>query len=123
MTDTVHDRTAALKERACRRIDEMAPVLIEVSRRIWETPEVAFEEKQASRWLADLLTAEGYDVELGVGNLPTAFTAQRRGSGAGPTVGLFSEYDALPDLGHGCGHNLLAISGVGAAVGSDGGCG
>ncbi len=117
MADPIHDRAATLKERACRRIDEMAPSLIAVSLRIWETPEVAFEEEQASRWLADLLTAEGYDVELGVGNLPTAFTAQRRGSGAGPTVGLFSEYDALPDLGHGCGHNLLAISGVGAAVG------
>lgn len=117
MADPVQARAAALKERACRRIDEMAPALIGVSRRIWETPEVAFEEEQASRWLADLLTSEGYDVELGVGNLPTAFTAQRRGSGVGPTVGLFSEYDALPDLGHGCGHNLLAISGVGAAVG------
>ena len=117
MDDPVHDGIAALKERACRRIDEMAPSLIEVSRRIWETPEVAFEEERASRWLSDLLTAEGYDVVLGVGNLPTAFTAQRRGSGEGPTVGLFSEYDALPDLGHGCGHNLLAISGVGAAVG------
>lgn len=111
------DLTAQLKARACQRIDERASTLIEVSRRIWETPEVAFQEQQAATWLTNLLTAEGYAVESGVGNLPTAFTATRVGSGPGPTVGLFSEYDALPDLGHGCGHNLLAISGVGAAVG------
>lgn len=118
MVDVLTDRTAALKDHACRRIDDLAPTLIAVSRRIWETPEIAFEEARASRWLAEILTSEGYDVEMGVGGLPTAFTAQRRGGGGdGPTVGLFSEYDALPDLGHGCGHNLLAISGVGAAIG------
>ena len=108
---------ADLKRRACRRIDEAAPALVEISRRIWATPEVAFEEHQASRWLAELLEREEYAVESGVGGLPTAFTATRSGSRQGPTVGVFSEYDALPELGHGCGHNLLAISGVGAGIG------
>jgi amidohydrolase len=108
---------ADLKRRACRRIDEAAPTLVDISRRIWANPEVAFEERQASRWLAELLEREGYAVESGVGGLPTAFTATRSGPGQGPAVGVFSEYDALPELGHGCGHNLLAISGVGAGIG------
>lgn len=105
------------KRRACRRIDEAAPALIDVSRRIWANPEVAFEERKASRWLVELLEREEYAVESGVGGMSTAFTATRSGTAAGPTVGVFSEYDALPELGHGCGHNLLAISGVGAGIG------
>ena len=108
---------ARLKRRACARIDEMGPALTRVSQRIWETPEIAFQERQASRWLGDLLEQSGYAVAMGVGGLDTAFTAHRSGAAPGPTVGVFSEYDALPELGHGCGHNLLAISGVGAGVG------
>ena len=110
-------RAEELKRRACARIDAAAADLIAVSQRIWETPEVAFQEEQAAGWLTAVLAREGYAVDTGVGGLPTAFTARRDGAGAGPTVGLFSEYDALPGLGHGCGHNLLAISAVGAAVG------
>jgi amidohydrolase len=117
MTTIAPDRIAELKQRVCRRIDDRASTLIDLSRRIWASPEVAFEETRAAHWLADLLVTEGYDVELGAGGLPTAFTARRAGSSEGPVVGLFSEYDALPGLGHGCGHNLLAISAVGAAVG------
>ncbi len=111
------NRGEELKRRACARIDAAAVDLIAVSRRIWETPEVAFQEEQAAGWLTEVLLREGYAVDKGVGGLPTAFTAQLDGRGTGPTVGLFSEYDALPGLGHGCGHNLLAISAVGAAVG------
>jgi amidohydrolase len=108
---------ATLKRRVCARIEAAAPVLAEISLRIWQHPELAFEERQASRWLAEILEQAGYTVERGVGGLATAFTARRSGHSPGPTIGLFSEYDALPDLGHGCGHNLLAISGVGAGVG------
>lgn len=108
---------AAFKRRAAAEIDRQAPRLIEVSRQIWETPEIAFQEEQASGWLTELLGDAGYAVSNGVGGLSTAFTARRAGTQPGPTVGLFSEYDALINLGHGCGHNLLAISGVGAGVG------
>jgi amidohydrolase len=117
MSALTPETMAELKQRACERIDELAPALIDVSQRIWQNPELAFQEEQASHWLAELLTRAGYDVAMGVGGLATAFTATRRGSQPGPTVGLFSEYDALPELGHGCGHNLLAISGVGAGIG------
>lgn len=111
------DQREELKRRACTRIDDAAMDLIAVSKRIWETPEVAFQEERAADWLTEVLMREGYIVDKGVGGLPTAFLAQRNGTHSGPTVGLFSEYDALPGLGHGCGHNLLAISAVGAAVG------
>jgi amidohydrolase len=111
------DRLSVLKERACARIDELASPLVEASRKIWDHPELAFQERNACRWLTELLRDSGYDVETGVGGLETAFTARRAERGAGPTVAVFSEYDALPELGHGCGHNLLAISGVGAGLG------
>jgi amidohydrolase len=106
-----------LKQAACDRIDERTPDLIDVSRRIWETPEVAFEEHRAAGWLTELLSDAGYSVETGVGGLPTAFVGRWAGTTPGPTIGLLSEYDALPNLGHGCGHNLLAISAVGAGLG------
>ncbi|HKX18376.1 MAG TPA: amidohydrolase [bacterium] len=111
------EHVAELKQRACARIDEMSPALVGISRKIWEHPELAFQERRACSWLSQLLRDAGYEVETGVGGLETAFTATLAGRGAGPTVGVFSEYDALPELGHGCGHNLLAISGVGAGVG------
>jgi len=117
MAELSAESIADLKRRACGRIDEMGPALIAVSKKIWETPELGFQEQQAVRWLAPLLEQSGYAVETGVGGLDTAFTARRSGAAPGPTVGVFSEYDALPELGHGCGHNLLAISGVGAGIG------
>ncbi|HEY7595234.1 MAG TPA: amidohydrolase [Actinophytocola sp.] len=76
-------------------------------------PETAFDEHRAvERLCAEL--AE-FDIERGVAGLPTAFTA-RHGSGPGPTVALLLEYDALPGLGHACGHNLIAAAGLGAAL-------
>jgi amidohydrolase len=110
------ERAQRLKQDVCARIDALGSTLVEVSGRIWEAPELLFQERQASGWLADLLRNAGYDVQVGVGGLETAFTATRRGA-SGPTIGIFSEFDALPEIGHGCGHNLLAISGVGAGLG------
>lgn len=107
----------ALKRRACQRIDDGTPELIALSRYIYEHPEVAFEEVEASTRLSSILEEAGFSVERGVGELDTAFRATISGSRAGPTMGLLSEYDALAELGHGCGHHLLAISGVGAGLG------
>lgn len=112
-----HHHLAELKRRACTRIDEYAPILIETSRQILQHPEVAFEEVQASKWLSDLLEQHGFVVERAVGTLETAFRGTLAGNSDGPTIGLFSEYDALPELGHACGHHLLAISGVGGGLG------
>lgn len=89
--------------------------LLELSHRIHAHPELRFEEVLASTWLAEALEARGFAVERGVGGLPTAFRAALEGASAGPTIALVCEYDALPGLGHACGHNVIATMSVGAA--------
>jgi amidohydrolase len=86
--------------------------LIVLSRAIHATPELAYQERQAVRNIATLLQRHDHDVELRLGGLETAFRA--RVGPNGPSVALLAEYDALPDIGHACGHNLIAMSNVGA---------
>jgi len=96
-------------------VDEFSQELSALSRRIHAHPELCFEERQAATWLADCLERElGADIERGVGGLETAFRA-RVGSGS-PKVAILAEYDALPEIGHACGHNLIAGSAVGAFI-------
>lgn len=97
-------------------VDHLASDLVSLSQRIHANPEVGFQEFQASAWLADALEVGGFAVERGVGGLETAFRATRVGNERGPTVAVLSEYDALPELGHACGHNVIATSGVGAGL-------
>lgn len=106
---------ARAREAVSRAIDEAADDLIALSTFIHDTPEIALEEVKASAACADFLAARGFTVERGVAGLPTAFAATA-GSGA-PRIAYLSEYDALPGLGHGCGHNLIAIAGIGAGIG------
>lgn len=95
-------------------VDELRDALEALARRIHEHPELRFQEHQASRWVAECVEKlGGVDVELGVGGLPTALRA-RVGSGRGPRLALLAEYDALPEIGHACGHNLIAAGAVGA---------
>ncbi len=97
------------------RIEEARPALIEISHRIHAHPELGFEEIEASRLLAGTLEGAGFAVEQGVGDLPTAFAAR---SGPGPLrVAVCAEYDALPEVGHACGHNIIAAAAVGAGLG------
>ena len=94
-------------------VDELGADLSALSRRIHAHPELCFEERQASAWLGDCIERElGAGVERGVGGLPTAFRA-RVGRGT-PKIAILAEYDALPEIGHACGHNLIAGSAVGA---------
>ena len=94
-------------------VDELEAELCALSRKIHAHPELCFEEHQASAWLGDCLEQKlGSVVERGVGGLPTAFRA-RLGKGS-PRVAILAEYDALPDIGHACGHNLIAGSALGA---------
>jgi amidohydrolase len=92
--------------------------ILGLSHRIHADPEPAFKEHHAAAWLADTLADHGFSVEFPAGSLPTAIRATRRGglAGDGPRIGILAEYDALPGLGHGCGHNTMAASGVGAAI-------
>jgi amidohydrolase len=95
-------------------LEQASGALLELSHRIHAHPEVLFEEVRASGWLADALEERGFAVERGVGGLPTAFRAVREGAGPGPTVAVLCEYDALPGMGHACGHNVIATMGAGA---------
>jgi amidohydrolase len=94
-------------------VDELGADLSALARRIHAHPELCFEERQASAWLGECLERElGAQVERGVGGLETAFRA-RAGRGS-PRIAILAEYDALPEIGHACGHNLIAGSAVGA---------
>jgi amidohydrolase len=106
------------KLRLAEAIEAARDEIIELSHRIHAAPEPAFEEHNAAAWIAEILARHGYDVELPAGSLATAIRATRRGgrAGDGPRIGILAEYDALPGLGHGCGHNTMAASGVGAAI-------
>src|SRR5512147_143109 len=104
------------KEAARRSIDEHRDVLIGVSNRIHAEPELGHQEFKAAALLAEVLTGHGYEVELGVSGMKTSFTA-KRAKKEGPTIAVLAEYDALPSIGHACGHNLIAASALGAAIG------
>src|SRR5262245_30251986 len=103
-----------LKKEVCASIDRLGPELVAVSHEIHAHPELAFEEVRASRLLADTAKGHGLDARLGAYGLATAIEA--RVGASGPTVALLSEYDALPGIGHACGHNIIATSGLGAAL-------
>jgi amidohydrolase len=94
-------------------VRDLAPIVRAISARIFENPELRFEERRAAAWLAEAVEAEGVPVERGTGGLETAFHA-RIGDGTGPRVAILAEYDALPEIGHACGHNLIAASSLGA---------
>lgn len=89
---------------------------LDLSHRVHATPEIAFEEHRASRWTAELLERHGFEVTAPAGGLETAFVARWRGERPGPVIAFAGEYDALPEVGHGCGHNLMCSSSAGAAV-------
>lgn len=116
-------------QRIAADAEELRGELRDLALDLYDHPEEAFEEHHAAAALAQLLRAHGHRVETGVGGLPTALraVAQTPGGGTseiegdggdardgGPTVAILAEYDALPGLGHGCGHNIIAAAGVGA---------
>ncbi|MEX2206100.1 MAG: M20 family metallopeptidase [Myxococcota bacterium] len=104
-----------LKQEVCDAIDALAGEIVAVSHEIHAHPELAFEEVRASRLLADTASKRGLEARLGAYGLETAIAADFGGSG--PTVALLSEYDALPGIGHACGHNIIATTALGAALG------
>jgi amidohydrolase len=104
----------AAKAAAQAVVDRQLEALVRLSHTIHAHPETGFEETRAAAWTAEALTAGGFAVEAPAGELPTAFVAT---AGSGPfTVALCAEYDALPGVGHACGHNIIAASAVGAAL-------
>ena len=104
-----------LKREVCRAVDRMREELVRVSRAIHANPELAFQEEKASALLVETVGKAGLQAERGAYGLRTAFCSEFGPSGA-PCVALLAEYDALPEIGHACGHNLIASASVGAAL-------
>src|SRR5215813_2820878 len=109
-------RAEDVKPKVTDAIDRLADDLERLSHRIHDTPELAFKEENAHAWLTEFLEKHGARVERGVGGLPTAFRATIPGTGPGPHVAIMAEYDALPGIGHACGHNVIATAGTGAGA-------
>jgi amidohydrolase len=100
-----------------KRIEESLDQLFAVACFLYEHPELGNEEYQARDLLAQTLSEHGFCVEDRFCGFPTAFRACLDSGLPGPGIGFFCEYDALPEIGHGCGHNLISASGIGAALG------
>ncbi|HET7699995.1 MAG TPA: M20 family metallopeptidase [Candidatus Limnocylindria bacterium] len=105
-----------LRGRALGAIDERRDALIELSLAIHDAPELGFQERQAAARLTQFLEGAGFQVTHGYCGIETAYRADAKGRSRGPRVAILAEYDALADLGHGCGHNLIAMVGTAAAV-------
>ena len=104
-------------EKIKHRIDEVADELIAASHAIHANPELAFKEVFACKTLTESLRNHDLDVKTGVYTLETAFETNLPKSGDGPTAAILAEYDALPGIGHSCGHNIIATSALGATLG------
>ena len=130
---TLADDTPQLRPtqlQAVEKVNELTPQLKAINRAIWDFAEVGLEEKRSSALLVEKLKAAGFEVQVGVSHMPTAFVASY-GSGK-PVIGILAEYDALPNLsqqvasdrvavadgaaGHGCGHSGLGTAALGAAI-------
>jgi len=103
-----------LKNRVAATLKQHGTHLNRLCLKIHANPETGLEEFQASGWLREYLQDNGFAITPGAGGLPTAFTACY-GKGK-PRIGLLAEYDALPQLGHACGHNIIAAASAGAAI-------
>jgi len=106
----------SLKKIVKDTVDEKRPMLEDIARYLYENPELGSEEYKAFEKLTGVLEDHGFEVEKGIYGMPTAFKASYKGGAEEPRVAVLAEYDALPGVGHGCGHNLIAASAVGAGI-------
>ncbi len=102
------------KEKVKASLDKLIPSLEEVSDWMYENPELGFEEYKTSEHLINYMRSNGLEVKTPVGGLDTAFSSSIGSSG--PLVVLCVEYDALPEIGHACGHNIIATASIGAGI-------
>ena len=107
-----------LADRSNSIIETSRQELFDLSLDVHAHPELNYQEHYSSNALAGFLEKHKFEVERGIGGVETAFRATiPGGSGEGPTIAVLAEYDALPEIGHGCGHNLIAMAAMGAALG------
>jgi len=96
-------------------VERERDALAKLAKDIHQNPELPFEEHKAAGWIASLLEARGFSVERGLAGMKTALRASK-GNGKGPKVAILGEYDALPGIGHACGHNIIGTAGLGAGI-------
>lgn len=108
--------TIELKRKAKQNVEEILSSLIEVKNQIGENPELGSEEYESSKLLVDLLKKHDFKVEYPFAGMDTAFKAVYQKDSDGPIIAILAEYDALPGVGHGCGHNIIGTAGVGAGI-------
>ncbi len=106
-----------MKEKIKAEIQEQRNNLERISKYLYDNPELGHEEFKAAALLESFLSDNGFAVEHGIYDLQTAFKATYESRKSGPKIAYLCEYDALPGIGHGCGHNMIASMGVGAAIG------
>ena len=100
-----------------KEVEAVAEDLFAASEFLYKNPEIGFQEIKAVEYLGRFLADRGFQVEKGIGGLKTSFCASPSGQPLKrPTFALLAEYDALPAVGHGCGHNLIAAASLGAAL-------
>jgi len=109
-------KIANIREDVIHYIDRQRDLYIQTSHRIHENPEIGNQEFLASGWLIDILRADGFEVTQNVAGHETGFVARKSSARPGPSISFLAEYDALPGLGHACGHNIIGTTSVAAAI-------
>lgn len=109
--------TDQLKTAVQKKIDENSAALFLLADQIWQNPEYNFEEYKACQAVSTLLKEHGFTIKENIADLPTAFEAVYDTKKPGPHIGFLAEYDAVPGMGHSCGHNLMAAMAAGAGIG------
>jgi amidohydrolase len=106
-----------LKEQVSREIDILRDEMVRIAQAMFVRPEIGYQEYESSKLLSDFLKGYGFKVTNNIAGMETAFFAAYPQDSEGPTIALLAEYDALPGLGHACGHHLIGTASAGAAVG------
>lgn len=105
-----------MKDQLRKELDSIKEDLFSMSDHLFENPEISEEEFESMKLLVDYLKSQGFETETGIVDTPTAFKAEFKSGKPGPTIAFLAEYDALPGIGHACGHNLIGTTSVGAGV-------
>ena len=106
-----------LKEQVSREIDILRDEMVRIAQAMFVRPEIGYQEYESSKLLSDFLKGYGFKVTNNIAGMETAFFGTYSQDSEGPTIALLAEYDALPGMGHACGHHLIGTASAGAAVG------
>ncbi len=106
-----------MKKQIYQAVESVKDELFYINKQMYLNPEIGYQEYESAKMLVDMLKKEGFEVEAPYAGMDTAFRAVYDSGKPGPTIAILAEYDALPGIGHGCGHNVIATGTLGAAVG------